>query len=111
MHDNLTFVLEYCEIKNIKRLLSPENVNTKDIDGYTPLLNVLCYDKTYLCDTTCSGVKRKKYKFKEVLKILLKKGADVNARTRKGQGALSLAWEYKHDKEVVKLLMDAVGRS
>jgi len=43
---------------------------------------------------------------KEIIAFLLEKGADVNARTRKGETALTLALN-KGDKPLVRLLLDA----
>jgi ankyrin repeat protein len=46
---------------------------------------------------------------KEVVKLLIQKGADVNAKNKYGETALRLAFYYGH-KEIVELLKSYGGK-
>ena len=67
------------------------NVNTKDVNGWTPLM--------FLAD----GGKKLKFGFPETIKLLLLHGADINAKNNEGKTAIDIARDKKH-KKAVKLL-------
>jgi hypothetical protein len=64
------------DIEKVKSLVTKENVNEKDDQGATPLIWASAYGK------------------KDILEVLIEKGADINATLKDGTGALHIAARY-----------------
>jgi ankyrin repeat protein len=74
------------------------DVNARDADGITPLMHAARGDRPEIANPGPSD-------HPEVVELLIKRGADVNAKTESGFVALFWAVRYGHDK-VAQVLID-----
>ena len=73
-------------------------VNSRDADGITPLMHASRGERPNIANPTPTD-------HPEVVELLIKRGADVNAKTDAGFVALFWAARYGHEK-VAKVLID-----
>jgi hypothetical protein len=109
------------DLQSLKKLISDENLNSKDNRGATPLWIAAAYGKCELVEYLISRGANLNSKTeiagltpfhiaalngqKDVVELLLAKGADVNAKTTAGETPLRLALRRGH-KEVAALLRE-----
>lgn len=106
----LIFACEYNNFELVKYLIKKgANIETKDKDGWTPLMHVCKYNHPYMGEDMDIKTKlRDKNNSFEIVKYLIKKGADVNQESSEKKYAerpIRIAY-YHENIEIVKYLLD-----
>lgn len=76
------------DLDKVKSLITPQNINTKMQDGFTPLHLAIFYSKV------------------DIVKYLVSQGADTNAQRNDNTSILNTA-KFFNNSEIIKCLVDA----
>jgi ankyrin repeat protein len=94
----LTEAARMGDVKAVEAALDDgADVNTRDADGITPLMHAARGDRPEIAKPSMTD-------HPEVVELLIKRGADINAKTDSGFVALFWAARYGHDR-VTKVLI------
>lgn len=85
--DIITIICEG-DLDKVKSLITSQNINTKNEDGFTPLHLAVLYSKV------------------DIVKFLVSQGADTNAQRNDNTSILHTANSF-HNSEIIKSLVDA----
>ncbi len=80
-YDALFYAIEYGQLETVKSLIGKgANIESKDLTGLTPLVYAVLYDRNI-----------------DIIKLLIKSGANLNAKTSEGETALNMLLSLKSD--------------